>query len=289
MNRPLVTVLDATGAEGGSGLVAALLADRHRPYAVRAVVPRSSPDAAPALAAAGCDAVAADPDDPALLQQAFAGSHGVFAATGYWAHLSPELERAQADVVAAAASAARVAHVVWSTPRPQAGAMRSFFRRDVPVTLLHTPFAWDNLIYLGIGPRPAADGALELVLPTGEQALAGIAVADVGTVAAALFARRTWMLGQSIAVAGELLTGAQMAAAIGRAIGEPVRHAPLATGEYAALGFPGAAELADLFASGHEAGDVAATRMLHPGVLGFDAWLDRHAKHLPVPAAARRA
>ena len=54
--------------------------------------------------------------------------------------------------------------------------------------------------------------------------------------------------------------------------------------EYAALGFPGADELANMFAFKREFNteycarrSVAASRALHPGLLDFKAWLERHA------------
>lgn len=319
MTRPLITVLGATGAEGG-GLVAALLAGRR--FAVRALTRRPQGDAAAALAAAGCEVVPADLDDRASLEQAFAGSHGVFAVTNFWEHLSPDRELVQAGNIAAAAATAKVAHVIWSTledvrdsvpladprlptidgrwkaPHPDAKgeANRFFLERGLPVTFLYTSFFWENFIHFGMGPQRAADGTLELVLPMGDRALPGIAAADIGAVAAALFARRAWVLGRSVGVAGEHLGGAQMAAAMGRAIGEPVRYAPLTRAQYAALGFPGAADLANMFAFKHDFNDaycarrdVAATRMLHPGLQGFDAWLSRHARRIPLPPAARRA
>jgi len=73
--------------------------------------------------------------------------------------------------------------------------------------------------------------------------------------------------------AGEHLNGAQMAAVLSQALGEPVRHVAMEPPAYAALGFPGADDLANMFAFKHDfnaefcaARDVAATRELHPGL-----------------------
>jgi uncharacterized protein YbjT (DUF2867 family) len=113
---------------------------------------------------------------------------------------------------------------------------------------------------------------------------------------AALFAQGPELAGRSIGIAGEHLSGAQMAASLARALGEPVRHQDMSRAQYAALGFAGAGDLANMFSFKREFGDdyrarrgLEATRALHPEVLNFDAWLACHATRIPVPAVAHRA
>ena len=60
------------------------------------------------------EAVAGDVDDDAS-QRAFAGAHGAYCVTFFWAHFSPEKEIAEAGAMARAAKAAGVKHVIWST------------------------------------------------------------------------------------------------------------------------------------------------------------------------------
>lgn len=321
MNRPLITVLGATGAQGG-GTVRALLADPARRFAVRAVTRHPYGAAATALAAAGCEVVPADLDHQSSLERAFDGAHGVFAVTNFWEHLSPEREIAQAGAIAAAADTAGVKHLVWSTledtrrfvplddermptlmgrykvphfdAKGEADAL--FSAAGVPTTLLYTSFYWDNLIHLGMGPQRGEDGRLFFLLPMGKRALPGIAAADIGACAAALLIEGDARIGTSVGIAGEHLTGAEMAAALTKALGEPVRHLAMSPAQYATLGFPGAADLANMFTFKHDfnesyraSRDVEATRALHPGLLGFGAWLDRHAAMIPVPARVRQA
>ncbi|MGZ5715519.1 MAG: NmrA family NAD(P)-binding protein [Caldimonas sp.] len=316
MTRPVITVLGATGAQGG-GAARALLADPAHRFAVRAVTRKPDSPAALALAAAGAEIVQADLDDPASLSRAFAGAHGVFAVTNFWEHFSPERELAQAGAIAGAARDAGVGHLVWSTledtrrfvpldderlptlmgrykvphfdVKGEADAL--FAAAGVPTTLLLTSFYWDNLIHFGMGPQRGADGRLIFVLPMGDRALPGIAAADIGPCAAALLIEGKARIGTSVGIAGEHLTGAQMAAALGRALGEPVDHVAMPPSQYAALGFPGAADLANMFAFKHDFNDayrarrsVAATRALYPGLLDFDAWLAANAGKIPVPA-----
>jgi uncharacterized protein YbjT (DUF2867 family) len=169
-----------------------------------------------------------------------------------------------------------------------------FNGRGLRLTRLLTSFYWDNLIHFGMQPRRGADGRLAFVLPMGQARLPGIAAADIGACAAALFAQGEAAIGRRIGIAGEHLSGRQMAAALSRALGEPVHHVAMDPGDYARLGFPGAADLANMFrfkrAFNDEycaARDIAAARALHPGLMCFEDFLGKHAARLPIsPRAA---
>jgi len=54
------------------------------------------------LATLGAAVVAADVDDPASLDLAFAGAYGAYCVTFYWAHFSPEKEMAEVAAMAQA-------------------------------------------------------------------------------------------------------------------------------------------------------------------------------------------
>ena len=315
MNRPVLAILGATGQQG-RGLVHAALADPHKTFSVRALTRRPDAPAALELARAGATLCAADLDDPTSLQHAFEGAQAVFAMTDFWSHGSPERETLQARHVAAAARSAGVAHVVWSTledtrghvplddPRlptlmgrykvphfdAKAEADRFFVESGVPTTCLHLSLYWDNLIHFGMGPQRGSDGVLEFALPMGQAALPGIAADDIGPCALALLRDGAPATLRRVGIAGEHLTVAQMARALGAALGEAVRPRTPEPADYARLPFPGAAELANMFQFKRDfepqfrgLRDVQATRRLHPGTLGMDAWLARHAHRIAVP------
>ncbi|HEX2541831.1 MAG TPA: NmrA/HSCARG family protein [Caldimonas sp.] len=317
--KPLITIFGATGAQGG-GLARALLGAPERAFRVRAVTRRPGSPAAQALSELGAEICAADLGDLASVERAMQGAHGAFCVTNYWELLSPERELEQADHLAEAAQRSGVRHVVWSTledtrrfvapdgttmpvlmqhynvphfdAKGQADAL--FIGRGLPLTRLLTSFYWDNLIHFGMQPLRGADGRLRFTLPMGDAALPGIAAADIGACAAAIFGRGEAAIGERIGVAGEHLTGAQMAAALSRALGEPVQHVAMTPSDYARLGFPGAADLANMFrfktafnAEFRAARPVEATRALHPGLMRFDDFLARHAAELQIaPRAA---
>jgi uncharacterized protein YbjT (DUF2867 family) len=316
---PLITVLGATGAQGG-GLARAILADPQRRFRVRAVTRKPESEPARALARAGAEIVVADFDDPASLRRAMEGAAGAFCVTNFWEHFLPEKELAQAQTMAAAAADARVGHVIWSTledtrdylspgsrmpvlmgkynvPHYDAKgeANREFFARGVPTTLLHTSFYWDNLIHFGMQPQRRADGRLEFVLPMGDALLPGMAAEDIGPAALSIFARPE-LIGKSIGIAGEHLSGAQMAEQLTLALGEPVLHADLTREQYAALGFPGADDLANMFQFKREfehdyraARPIACSRELHPRIQTFAQWLARHKARIPVQPRSMEA
>ena len=164
-------MLGATGAQGG-GLVRAILADKGGGFRVRAITRDVYSAKARTLAALGAEVVAADVNDQASLEKAFEGAFGAFCVTFYWAHLSPDTERANAQAMAAAAKAAGVGHVIWSTLEDT----RKFVPHDLglPVTMLLTTFFWDNLL-AGAGPMKGPDGKLVFTLPMANKKLAGIA------------------------------------------------------------------------------------------------------------------
>ena len=317
--KPLITVFGATGAQGG-GLADALLGDAARRFRIRAVTRRPGSAAAQALAARGAELYAADLDDAASVERAMEGAHGAFCVTNFWEHGSAERELVQAAHLAQAAQRAGVRHVVWSTledtrrfVEPDGTEMpllqrhynvphfdakgqadQFFIERGVPLTRLLTSFYWDNLIHFGMQPQRGADGRLVFVLPMGTARLPGIAAADIGACAAAIFAQGSAATGRRIGIAGEHLSGEQMAQSLARALGEPVRHVAMEPADYARLGFPGAEELANMFAFKHRfeaeycaARDPHVARALHPGLLRFDDFLARHAARLPIaPRAA---
>ena len=313
MSAPVITVFGATGAQGG-GLARAILADRQRRFQLRAVTRTPDSPAARTLAEAGAQVVRADLDDAASVRRAMDGAYGAFCVTSYWEHFSPARELAQAHAMAQAALDARVEHVIWSTLEdtrefiaPGSGllpvlmgrynvphydakgeANRAFTDR-VPTTLLYTSFYWDNLIHFGMQPRRRADGTLAFVLPMGDAKLPGIAAGDIGPCAFGIFGRGDDLVGKSIGIAGEHLTGAQMAAALARALGEPVVHEAMSPDEYRELGVPGADDLGNMFAFKREfeqaycaSRPVACARALNPALLDFTAWLDRYKAHIPV-------
>ena len=302
-----IAIVGATGAQGG-GLVAAITADRSGEFAARALTRAPGSPKAAALAAAGVDVVAADTDDVESLKRAFDGADAVFCVTNYWEHLSVEREQAQARNMAVAAKAAGVRHAIWSTLEDtrqwvplddnrmptlhgrykvphfdSKGEADQFFRdAGVPTTFLLTSFYWDNFIFFGLGPKPGPDGVLAITLPMDDRKLPGIAAGDIGPCALGVL-RRPDLIGKTVGIAGEHLTGGEMAAAMTTALGQTVRYNAVPPEVYRGFGFPGADDLGNMFQFKRDfndyycdARDLEFSRSLHPRLQTFDAWVAAH-------------
>ena len=305
MEKKIIAVVGATGAQGG-GLVRAILADPTGGFAARAVTRDAGSEKARQLAELGAEVVAANVDDPESLKQAFRGAHGAYCVTFFWDHFSPEKEQAQATAMAQAAKETGLAHVVWSTledtrrlvpiaddrmPTLQGkykvphfdakGESDHFFSdRGVPTTFLLTSFYWDNLIHFGMGPKKGPDGRLAFVLPMADKKLPGIAAGDIGGCAYGIFKGGTKYIGKRVGIAGEFLTGAQMAADLSRALGQEVAYNYVPPEIYRTFGFPGADDLANMFQFKRDfeaefcgARDLALSRALNPKLQTFAQWL----------------
>ena len=312
--KKIIAVVGATGAQGG-GLVQAILNDAQGGFAARAITRNVGSPKAKALAERGAQVVAADLDDEASLVKALAGAHGAYFVTNFWEHFSPDKEQAQARNLAAAAKHAGLAHVIWSTledtrrwvPLSDArmptlmgrfkvphfdakGEADAYFREaGVPTTFLLTSFYWDNLIHFGMGPKPSGDGKLAFTLPMADGKLAGIAAEDIGKCAYGVFRKGAETIGRTIGIAGEHLTGAQMAAAMSKALGREVVYNAVTPAQYRGFGFPGAEDLGNMFQFYAEfeeyfcgARSLAVSRSLNPELQSFADWLARNGARIPL-------
>jgi uncharacterized protein YbjT (DUF2867 family) len=312
--KKVIAVAGATGAQGG-GLVRSILADRDGEFSVRAITRDPGSPQARALAAAGAEVVAADVSDRSAIARAFAGAYGAYCVTFFWNHFSPDKERAEAHAMADAARAAGVQHVVWSTLEDTRrwvkldddrmptlmghykvphfdvkGEADEYFRATgVPTTCMLTSFYWDNLIHFGMGPKAGPDGKLYFALPMGSRPLPGIAAEDIGRCAHGIFKRGKEFAGRTIGVAGEHLTGAQIAAGLTRVLGREVVHQDVPFDVYRGLGFPGAEDLGNMFQFKHDfnaefcaARSVELSRALNPQLQDFATWAAAHAAEIPI-------
>lgn len=315
--KKVIAVVGATGAQGG-GLARAILEGPESDFAVRALTRNPASDKARALADRGAEVVQADLDDEASLEKAFEGAYGAYCVTNFWEHMSPSREKAQIRNLAAAAKAVGLRHVVWSTlddtrefvpldddrmPTLQdeykvphfdsKGSSDVFFdKAGVPTTYLLTTFYWDNLIFFGMHPQRGEDGTLLLNLPMGDRRLAGVAVEDIGRTAYGIFKAGERLVGQRVGVAGEHLTGEEMASALAAALGEPVRYNDVPLDVYRNLGFPGAEDLGNMFQFYQEFEDhfaetraVERARDLNPRLQSFRSWLEANKDRIPVEPA----
>ncbi len=311
--KKIIAVVGATGAQGG-GLVRAILADPSGGFAARAITRDVNSDKAKALREAGAEVVAANVDDTESVRKAFEGAYGAYCVTFYWDHFSPERELAQAQALANAAKAAGVRHAVWSTLEDtrrwlplednrmptlmgkykvphfdtKGEAEHFFTNAGVPTTMLLTSFYWDNFITFGMGPKKGPDGKLMLAIPMGDKKLPGIAAEDIGRCAYGVL-KDPLLIGKTVGIAGQHLTGAEMAAGMSKALGVEIGYYAVPFDVYRAFGFPGADDIGNMFQFKHDfneifcgARSVEESRKLNPALQSYDQWLAKNATRIAV-------
>ncbi|GGG22137.1 NmrA/HSCARG family protein [Pontibacter amylolyticus] len=317
-SKKIITVFGATGAQGG-GVARAILSDSNSPFAVRAVTRNPDSEKARELAAMGAEVVSADIDDKEGMKRALDGAYGAYFVTFFWAHFSPEKEYAEAKSMAEAAKEAGLKHVIWSTledtrqwvplednrmptlqgkykvPHFDAKGEADHFFTDlgVPTTFMRASFYWDNFVYFGLGPKRAEDGKLYLTLPMGDKKMAGIASEDIGKCAYGIFKKGDEMIGKTVGIAGEQLTGQEMAEAFTKALGQQVTYNSISPETFRSFGFPGADDLGNMFQFYrdfdevcNQVRDVGFSKELNPELKSFDAWLAENAQRVPLEPAA---
>lgn len=312
--KKIIAVVGATGAQGG-GLVRAILNDPNSEFAARAITRDVNSDKAKVLAQLGAEVVAANTHDVESLKRAFEGAYGAYCVTFFWDHFSPEKEAAEAQAMVEAAQHANLQHVIWSTLEDtrqwvplddnrmptlmgqykvphfdSKGACNHFFTdAGLPTTFMLTSFYWDNLIHFGMGPKWGEDGKLVFALPMGDKKLPGIAAEDIGRCAYGIFQRGNELIGQTVGIAGEHLTGAQMAAALTEALGQAVNYFAVPFDMYRGFGFPGAEDLGNMFQFKHDfeeyfcgTRDLNFSRGINPHLQTFAAWLADNKERIPL-------
>jgi uncharacterized protein YbjT (DUF2867 family) len=314
-DEKIIAVVGATGAQGG-GLARAILSDSAGGFAARALTRHVDSVKASALAGAGANVVYADLDNVEAVARAFAGASAAFCVTNFWEHFSPERELAQARSMAQAARRAGLQHVIWSTledtrrwvplqdPRmptlmghykvphfdAKGEANQIFVDLGIPTTFLMTSFYWDNLLHFpGMALQRRADGTLAIQLPLGVRKLPGMAAEDIGRCAYGVFKHGRDFVGRTLGIAGEHLTGAEMAAKLTHALGRATVFADVAPDLYRAMDIPHAPELGNMFQFKHDfqeafcgARDVGLSRAINPSLQTFDMWLADNGSRIPV-------
>jgi uncharacterized protein YbjT (DUF2867 family) len=307
-NKKIIAVIGATGAQG-KGLIQSVLNDKNGEFRIRAITRNANSDKARELAKQGVEVVEANVDDKASLVNAFTGAYGAFCVTFFWEHFSPEKENQHAKNMADAASEAGVKHVIWSTledsrkwiplsddrmptllgkykvPHFDAkGESNAYFETSgVPYTLLNTSFYWENFIYFGMGPQKGPDGNYAITFPIGNKKLPGIASDDIGKCAYSIFKAGKEYQNKTVGIAGEHLTGKQMAEAFTKHLGAEVNYNEVPASVYRSFGFPGAEDLGNMFQFNADfetefcgARDVNNTKKLNPEIINFDSWLNKN-------------
>ncbi len=270
-------VIGATGQQGGATAGALLAAGA----GVRALVRDTDAQAAHALAAEGATLIRADLEDPVSMRAAFDGVAGVFAVTTPYTGL--EAETRHGIAIADAATATGVPHLVYTsvggadrrTGIPHFESKRRIEEHldslELPTTIIRPVFFMDN--FARFAAPPEHDGVLvvRLPLPAGIP-LQMVAVDDIGVVAAAILLDPSRVPGGAVEIAGDELTGEEIAETYAKVTGKQSRYEALPLSV-----LDGAGDQRAMFAWFAEPpsfrADFGLTRALAPGVHDLATWL----------------
>jgi uncharacterized protein YbjT (DUF2867 family) len=272
-----ILVLGATGGQGGA-VTEALLSRGAR---VRALVRDPNRGAARRLTDRGVEVVAGSLDDRSSLTSAMAGIAGAFALTTPF-ESGVDAEMAQGRAILAAADAARVPHLVFSSVAgaDQRSGVPHFDSKarietelaagETPYTILGPTYFFDNA--LG-GADRIRSGVLDLPLPP-DRPLQQLARTDHGTFAAQVLLDFAPYLGRRIELASDAPTPTQMAAALSAALGREVRHERVPLAE---VGNPDMHAMWTFLNGPGYRVDIAALHAAHPEIAwtSFADWAHR--------------
>jgi uncharacterized protein YbjT (DUF2867 family) len=271
----MILVTGATGLQGGA-TARHLLARGHD---VRALVRNPEVPSAQALVALGAVLVTGTMTDRSSLETAMSGVDGVFSVQP-----ANDDEHRMGLTVAEAASAAGVGHLVYTSvagvERAQGVArwetklrIENHIRAlGIPATFLRPVMFMSNLTR---GLDVHTGQLRELWEP--DQPTQVIAVQDIGWFAAQAFADPATYEGHAWEIAGDELSHKQMAAAISAAICRTITYVSNSVEALAAMHdvtVEGVRRAMAFVTEGGWKADIASLRVMHPGLMDFDTWLE---------------
>ena len=293
----IVLVFGATGQQGGA-VAAALQAGGWR---IRALVRDPNGRGARRLSSRGIDVVQGDLDDAASIRAAMAGVHGVFSVQpssgqGSAYGVTDEQEIRWGKGIADTALAEGVAHLVYSSVNAVGkgstgmGHFDSKFEIEEHIrglglrSTVVRPAAFMELLTL---PGMGLDQGRFIFFLRPDQAAQVIAVRDIGTIVAGVFADPDRFVGRTIEIAGDALTGAQLGAKLSLAAGRTIEYSRFPDDLLEGNAFLGT--LASLIDDGRLAGaaDIDALGREFGSLTSFEEWLAGPGK--PLLGAALQA
>lgn len=282
-----ILVFGATGRQGGSVAHALIKAG----WQVRALVRDRLAAKAGALAELGVDVVEGSLNDADSIRHAMQKVSGVFAVLP--ADLAAEEEVRAGSAIADLSVEAGIEHLIYSSggsvgaeptgvPRFDAKPRVEAYIRTLPITATIVR----PMIFMEMLAQPSSglsDGKL-VSLVHSDQTMQLIAVRDIGNFVTAMFGARAAFAGKTITIAGDRITGHDLAALFGQTLHRTITYSRLADAAFAAN--PDLKHMASSLDDGplSEPVDLNAMRQIVPDLLSVGDWL--HAEGGTVVAEA---
>lgn len=283
MNRTIL-VTGASGKQGGAA--ARYLIEKG--WDVRALTRSPAKDELNGLRSLGARIVKGDLDDTDSLREALEGVYGVFSVQNSWEHgVAKEVE--QGKRLIDEAENAGIGHFVYSsvgsahrsTRIPHFESKWEIERHlrssDLCSTVLRPVFFMENLLM----PQTVASIG-EGILPLGvdpSKPLQMIAVDDIGVFVAKAFEEPVEFETEAIDIAGDELTGPQMAAILGTMLGHVVEYRQTPIEQIRSFSEDYALMIEWFNRVGYDA-NIPYLKKMHPGLKSFETWAMEHASRL---------
>lgn len=208
--------------------------------------------------------------------KAFEGCYGAFILSNFWEDMDVKHEMKTLRTCKEAAKKAGLKHVVLSTLEDTRkfvneqdnkdswkvltedskmyvphfdgkGEVDIEYDAELPCTRLYTCAYMENFINFGWFAKQGDSDAYGITFPmAAEKKLALVAIEDIGKCACAIF-KDPSMIGKSVGVMSDALTGPEIAATFNKVTGKTVSYNPVPVEVYASFGFPGCEDLANMF------------------------------------------
>ncbi len=302
MNKQTILVTGATGAQGGSVAKALLAQDQ---FNVRILTRNAASAKAKQLSQMGAEIVEGDLDNKQSLLGAMKDCYGVFGVTNFWEHFQNEYQ--QGKNLIDAVNASGIQHFVYSAlpsysklsmgkyavPHCDIKADLEQYAQslEIPSTFVHVAFYYEN--FLTFFPlQDDGNGNLFFGFPQGDTKLAAVSVEDCGAVVAGVFNHPQEYIGRKVGIVGDDKSCAEYAAILSRELGRKVYFRHINRDLYAAMDFPGAEELANMFEVqrlhiSNRLLDLIESNGLNPLMQSFEQWVrtNKAALEAVMPAA----
>jgi uncharacterized protein YbjT (DUF2867 family) len=278
MSGKTILVTGATGRQGGA-VVRHLL---ERGFTVRAITRDPERPSVQTLKAKGVHVVKGDLEDVPSLRGALNGAYGVFSLQNFWEKgIGYDGEIRQARNLAQAAADTNISHFVQSSIAgcDNAKGVRHFESKweiekmvdslRVPRTFIRAVFFMENFINRKM-ILPGLAGALKPVT-----SLHMISVDDIGWFVADAFANPFVYLGETIDIAGDTLTVAEIKQSYTRVSGRSPSNFKIPFWITSCVSPENAKQLRWNNAFGWHF-DIKKSREMHPGLTSFEMFLTAH-------------
>ena len=243
MNKPLIVVVGATGAQGGSVIDYVMKLNK---FTLRGITRDPDSNSSKRLIERGVEMVKADLNNMEELKRAFDGAYGVFGVTNFWQkecmeHIWRELEHGKNIVDASRASGAQhlIMSVVDNVDKITGGRLKvhhftgkgqieEYMRtvNEIPYrTYLMPSFYMENLFQFSMF-QPASDkksGVLSTAVKP-DSRIAMFSVDDFGISVAKAFNDKDSYNNQRMLIASEELTFPELATKVSKALEIPVTY-----------------------------------------------------------------